>query len=52
LAARVRISADRVEPQALRELVEWAEQHSPISDALRRAVPTSVELESAEGDPS
>ena len=52
LATRVRISADRVEPQALRELVEWAEQHSPISDALRRAVPMSVELESVVGDPS
>lgn len=52
VATRIRISADRVEPRALRKLVEWAEQHSPISDALRRAVPISVELEPAEGDPS
>jgi uncharacterized OsmC-like protein len=52
LAARVRISADGVESQVLRDLVEWADQHSPISDALRRAVPTSVELESDEGEPS
>jgi uncharacterized OsmC-like protein len=44
---RVWITADGVDPQALRELVEWADRHSPISDATRRAIPVSVELESA-----
>jgi hypothetical protein len=33
----------------LRELVEWAVRHSSISDAIRRAVPISVEVESAGG---
>jgi uncharacterized OsmC-like protein len=44
---RVRIKADEVEPQVLRELVEWAERHSPVSDSLRRVVPMTVEVESA-----
>jgi uncharacterized OsmC-like protein len=42
---RVRIAADGVEPARLRELVEWADRHSPVSDAVRRAVPTTVEVE-------
>ena len=32
VATRVWISADGVEPQVLRELVEWADQYSPVSD--------------------
>jgi uncharacterized OsmC-like protein len=47
--ARVRITADGVEPQLLLELVEWADRYSPISDAIRRAVPMSVEVVSAVG---
>jgi uncharacterized OsmC-like protein len=47
---RVRITADGVDPKALCELVEWADRHSPISDAIRRAVPMSVEIESAMGE--
>lgn len=42
---RVRIAADGIDPERLRELVEWAERHSPVSDAIRRAVPMAVELE-------
>jgi uncharacterized OsmC-like protein len=42
---RVRIAAG-VDPQRLRELVEWANHHSPVTDAIRRAVPTTVEVES------
>lgn len=45
---RVRISAEDADPERLRELVEWADRHSPVSDAVRRAVPTSVEVEIAE----
>jgi uncharacterized OsmC-like protein len=45
---RVRITADGVDPQVLHELVEWADRHSPISDAIRRAVPLTVEVESVE----
>ena len=47
---RVRITADGVDPQALDELVAWADRYSPISDALRRSVPMSVEVESAVGE--
>jgi uncharacterized OsmC-like protein len=43
---RVRIAAAGVDPQCLRELVEWADHHSPVTDAIRRAVPTTVEVES------
>jgi uncharacterized OsmC-like protein len=43
---RVRIVAEGVDPQRLHELVEWADRHSPVSDAMKRAVPTTVEVES------
>ena len=42
---RVRIGASGVDPERLREIVEWADQHSPVGDATRRAVPTTVEVE-------
>ncbi len=44
---RVRIGADGALPQQLREIVEWAERCSPVGDAIRRAVPTRVEVEFA-----
>lgn len=47
---RVRISADGADPQVLHELVEWAHRYSPVSDAIRRAVPMTVEVESAVGE--
>jgi uncharacterized OsmC-like protein len=43
----VRLGAEGVSPDKLREIVEWAEMHSPVSDALRRAVPTTVDVEIA-----
>jgi len=42
---QVRIAAEGVGPEQLHELVEWADQHSPVSDVVRRAVPTSIEVE-------
>lgn len=48
----VRIAAEGVSPDQLRELVEWADHHSPISDAIRRAVPTTVEVEMGRADAS
>lgn len=42
---RVQIAADGVEPQRLRQLVEWADHHSPVTDGVRRAIPTTVEVE-------
>jgi uncharacterized OsmC-like protein len=44
---RVQIGAAGVAPERLRELVEWAEAHSPVADAVRRAVPTRTEIEPA-----
>jgi uncharacterized OsmC-like protein len=41
---RVRIAADGTDEQRLRELVEWADRHSPVGDALRRAVPAELEV--------
>ena len=41
----VRATAEGVDTKRLRELVEWADQHSPVTDAIRRAVPTTVEIE-------
>ena len=42
---RVHIAAEGVDHERLSELVEWADHHSPVSDAIRRAVPTTVEVE-------
>jgi uncharacterized OsmC-like protein len=41
----IRIGADGVAPERLREIVAWAEAHSPVGDAIRRAVPSRVEVE-------
>ena len=42
--ARVRIESNRVAREDLEQLIQWAESHCPVQDALRRAVPCSVEL--------
>jgi uncharacterized OsmC-like protein len=47
---RVRITAEGVDAHVLHELVDWADRHSPISDMIRRAIPLSVEVESAVGE--
>ena len=41
---RVEIAADRADKQRLDELVRWADSHSPVCDALRRAVPLELEI--------
>lgn len=42
----VRIAAEGVPAQTLREIVEWAQAHSPVGDALRRGlVVVEVEME-------
>jgi len=43
--ARVVISAKGVPAEKLREIVEWAEAHSPVTDALCRAVPHRLQFE-------
>ena len=40
----VRISAPDADPDKLREIVEWAEAHSPLGDAMGRAVPGTMEV--------
>jgi uncharacterized OsmC-like protein len=47
MRVHVRIGADAVAPGQLREIVEWAEAHSPVGDAVRRAVPSRMEIEIA-----
>ena len=41
----VRLSAPGVEAAELRALALWAIDHCPVSDAVRRAVPLTVEVE-------
>jgi hypothetical protein len=44
LSARieVKIAADGVPAEKLREIVDWADHYSPVTDAVRRAVATTV----------
>jgi uncharacterized OsmC-like protein len=44
----VRLGAEGVSRERLLELVAWAERHSPVGDEVRRAIPTSVEVEVVE----
>lgn len=39
IRVNIRIAADDTAEMQLRELVHWAEAHSPVNDAVRRAVP-------------
>lgn len=48
MRVRVRIAADGVDDDALREIVAWALAHSPVGDAVMRAIPLTVEIQ-AEG---
>ena len=43
----VLIAADGVDPELLHRIVEWAESHSPVGDAVRRAVPSHREIKIA-----
>src|SRR3990172_7092209 len=43
MRTRVRIGANGVTPEHLREIVEWAEAHSPVGDAVRRTVLSKTE---------
>lgn len=44
MRTHVRIGAQGIAPDCLREIVEWAEAHSPVADAIRRAVPSKTEV--------
>lgn len=41
---RIRLAADGVDEARLRDIVDWARHHSPVDDAMCRAVPVSVEV--------
>ncbi len=42
---QVRLGAEGVAEARLRALVDWADAHSPVGDAIRRAVPMTTEVE-------
>ena len=44
LRMRITIAAAGVPAERLREIVAWADRHSPVGDALRRAIPVEVEV--------
>lgn len=44
ISVTVRIAAVGVPAQELEEIVRWAEMHSPVGDALRRAIPVKAEV--------
>lgn len=44
VTTHIRIGAEGVDPEKLHQIVEWAEAHSPVADAIRRAVPTKLEV--------
>jgi uncharacterized OsmC-like protein len=43
LSMRIAVSADGQIPPELRDIVDWAVEHCPVSDAVKRAVPVTVE---------
>lgn len=47
MRTHVRIAADGVSGEELREVVNWAEKHCPVTDAIRRPVPMTAEVEIA-----
>lgn len=44
---RIRIGAEGVAPERLREIVTWAQAHSPVANAIHRAIPSQTEVEIA-----
>lgn len=40
---KVKIAGEAPE-EKLREIIRWADEHSPVSDAIRRAIPSTMEL--------
>jgi uncharacterized OsmC-like protein len=42
---RVVIAAHGASPEQLAEIVHWAEAHSPVGSAIRRATPMAMEIE-------
>lgn len=47
MRVRVAIAAEGTSADRLRAIVHWAEKHSPVGDAIRRAIPATVEIETS-----
>lgn len=43
----IRIGAEGIAPERLREIVSWAQAHSPVGDAIHQAVPSKTAVEIA-----
>jgi uncharacterized OsmC-like protein len=43
--AHVKLGGEGVSKEQLQELVAWAERHSPVGNAISRAVPLNVSVE-------
>jgi len=44
---RISLSADGVSDEALHQIATWGWQHCPVDDAMRRAVPVTVEVDAS-----
>jgi uncharacterized OsmC-like protein len=42
---RVEIASESTAPAELQDIVRWAEEHSPVGDAIRRAISVTTEIE-------
>ena len=47
VSVRVKVGSRDTDPDALREIVDWAHEHCPLCDLTKRAVPISLETEIA-----
>jgi uncharacterized OsmC-like protein len=45
LRIAIRLSADDAADEPLRDVAAWAVEHCPVADAVRRAVPVTIEVE-------
>lgn len=45
MRVRVELASNSASPDQLREIVHWAEKHSPVGDAIRRAIPMTIEIQ-------
>jgi organic hydroperoxide reductase OsmC/OhrA len=41
---KIHVTAKDSEPDLVAEVAKWAVDHCPVSDAIRRAIPTTVEV--------
>jgi len=46
---RIALAADGASQEALHLIATWAWQHCPVDDAMRRAVPVTVEIDASAG---